>query len=84
MSVYMWYRCMITKDGKVVAVVIRRGQFLNCKHFHALLARWNGRDANGCNYLFYETTDPGCLEIPALADHTNNHPELAGTQYVDN
>ncbi len=65
------------KDRKVLAVVLRRGRFLNCKHFHALMKKWSGRDADGYSYLFYESADPGGMSIPQLADHEKTHPELS-------
>ena len=77
MSLYLFYRCVIIRDGKVIAAVLRRGRFLNRRHFHNLLKAWSGKDADGCSYLFYETADPGGMSIPPLACHENTRPELA-------
>ena len=72
-----FYRCMIMKDTKVVAVVLRRGYFLSRKQYLALLKKWSGKDENGCYFYFYETADPGCMSIPALQNFEETCPELA-------
>lgn len=78
MSIYQFYRCIIVDPNEqIIANVLRRGRFRSEGHFYNLMRKWNGKDCNGYEYIFYGVADPGGMGIPPLADHENTLVHLA-------
>ena len=69
------YFCVSCRKGDILATTLRRGRFLNYKHFVGLITHWCGT-AGEMEYFYYPARDRD-TDLPPLEDFTAQYEYMA-------